>query len=62
MRLPGPPRAFAQLGDGKQAGELFDLLNPIFLSDSTEKVDVYRTEPYVMCADIYSRPPYTRGG
>ena len=30
--------AFAQLGDGKQAGELFDLLNPIFLSDSTEKV------------------------
>ncbi len=55
-------RAFAQLGDGKQAGELFDLLNPIFLSDSTEKVDEYRVEPYVMCADIYSRPPYTRRG
>jgi cellobiose phosphorylase len=38
-------------------------LNPIYLSDSTEKVDEYRTEPYAMCADIYSRPPYThRGG
>ena len=55
-------RAFAQLGDGRQAGELFDLLNPIFLSDSNEKVDEYRTEPYVMCADIYSKPPYTRRG
>ena len=54
--------AFARLGDGKQAGELFDLLNPIFLSDSTEKVNEYRVEPYVMCADIYSRPPYTRRG
>ncbi len=54
--------AFARLGDGKRAGELFDLLNPIFLSDSTEKVNEYRVEPYVMCADIYSRPPYTRRG
>jgi cyclic beta-1,2-glucan synthetase len=55
--------AFAQLGDGKQSGELFDLLNPIFLSDSMEKVNEYRVEPYVMCADIYSKPPYMhRGG
>ncbi len=55
--------AYAQLGDGKQAGILFDLLNPIFLSDSPEKVKEYRVEPYVMCADIYSKPPYMhRGG
>ncbi|OGC75959.1 MAG: hypothetical protein A2Z27_05165 [candidate division Zixibacteria bacterium RBG_16_50_21] len=55
--------AFAQLGDGKQAGELFDLLNPIFHSDSEEKASVYRVEPYVICADIYSKPPYLhRGG
>jgi cyclic beta-1,2-glucan synthetase len=54
--------AFARLGDGKQAGALFDLLNPIYLSNSTEKANEYRVEPYVMCADIYSRPPYTRRG
>ena len=55
--------AFAQLGDGKQAGELFDLLNPIFHSDSEEKAAEYRVEPYVICADIYSKPPYLhRGG
>ena len=54
--------AFASLGDGKQAGELFDLLNPIFQADSKEKVSVYRVEPYVICADIYSQPPYVRRG
>ena len=54
--------AFASLGDGKQAGALFDLLNPIYQSDSEEKADVYRVEPYVVCADIYSRQPYLRRG
>ena len=54
--------AFTSLGDGKQAGALFDLLNPVFQSDSEEKVSVYRVEPYVVCADIYSREPYVRRG
>jgi len=54
--------AFVQLGDGKQAGELFDLLNPILQSDSEEKAAEYRVEPYVICADIYSKPPYLRRG
>jgi cyclic beta-1,2-glucan synthetase len=55
--------AFAHLGDGKQAGELFNLLNPIFQANSKEKVAEYRVEPYVMCADIYSKAPYLhRGG
>ncbi len=55
--------AFAQLGDGKQAGELFDLLNPIYQSNSIEKATDYRVEPYVVAADIYSKPPYLhRGG
>ncbi len=54
--------AFARLGDGKQAGALFDLLNPIFQSDTKEKASVYRVEPYVVCADIYSKPPYVRRG
>ena len=47
--------AFAKLGDGKQAGALFDVLNPIFQSDTEAKASLYRVEPYVICADIYSR-------
>jgi cellobiose phosphorylase len=54
--------AFASMGDGKQAGALFNLLNPIFHSDTQEKASVYRVEPYVVCADIYSREPYIRRG
>ena len=54
--------AFAQLGDGKQAGELFALLNPIFQSDTRERAANYRVEPYVVCADIYSQSPYLRRG
>ena len=54
--------AFADLGDGKQAGALFDLLNPINQADTPEKADIYRVEPYVICADIYSQSPYVRRG
>jgi cyclic beta-1,2-glucan synthetase len=55
--------AFAHLGDGKRAGELFNLLNPILHSDSKEKADEYRVEPFVICSDIYSEPPFLhRGG
>ena len=54
--------AFTCLGEGKQAGALFDLLNPVFQSDTKEKASVYRVEPYVVAADIYSRSPYERRG
>jgi cyclic beta-1,2-glucan synthetase len=54
--------ATALLGEGKQAGELFDLLNPILQSITEAKAFEYRVEPYVICADIYSQSPYTRRG
>lgn len=54
--------AFASLGDGQQAADLFDLLNPILQADTKEKAQVYRVEPYVICADIYSVEPYIRRG
>ncbi len=55
--------AFARLGDGEKAGLLFDMLNPIFHSDTVQKAAAYRIEPYVICADIYSNPAYLgRGG
>jgi cyclic beta-1,2-glucan synthetase len=55
--------AFAMLGDGDKAGELFDLLNPI--QHASRRVDVqrYKGEPYAVAADIYSQPPHVgRGG
>jgi len=55
--------AFTILGDGEGAGMLFDLLNPVSQSNTEEKASVYRSEPYVVCADKYSISPYVgRGG
>jgi cyclic beta-1,2-glucan synthetase len=55
--------AFAQLGQGDRAAELFHLINPIYHADTPEKVERYRVEPYVIAADVYSRPPHIgRGG
>ncbi len=63
MPLPGWRRAFAQMGDGEQAWRLYQLLNPIYQSDSLAKANVYKVEPYVIVADIYSTPPHVgRGG
>jgi cyclic beta-1,2-glucan synthetase len=56
-------RAFAELGQGDRAGELFGLLNPIGHADTPVKVARYKVEPYVIAADIYSQSPYSgRGG
>ena len=55
--------AFARLGDGDRAVELFSLLNPVNHSRTTDDVRRYRAEPYVVAADVYSVPPHTgRGG
>ena len=54
--------AFRDLYDGTRSGDLFNLLNPIYQSESKDKADIYRVEPYVVCADIYSKEPYVRRG
>jgi len=55
--------AFAELGQGDRAEALFRLLNPIYHSDTPEKVMRYRVEPYVVAADVYSMEPHVgRGG
>lgn len=55
--------AFAKMGDGNKAMELFDLLNPINHSRTHIEYSRYKVEPYVMAADVYSVPPHTgRGG
>jgi cyclic beta-1,2-glucan synthetase len=55
--------AFANLGDGDRAGELFALLNPINHASSRAGIHRYRVEPYVAAADVYSEAPHVgRGG
>jgi len=46
--------ATAMMGDGDRALELFQLLNPLERTRTPASVEVYRTEPYVMAADVYS--------
>ena len=55
--------AFAALGDGDKAGELFSILNPINHASTRAGVHRYKVEPYVMAADVYTEPPHVgRGG
>ena len=55
--------AFAALGEGDKAAELFSLLNPINHSRTRADAYRYKVEPYVVCADIYSTAPHVgRGG
>jgi cyclic beta-1,2-glucan synthetase len=56
-------QAMAGLGRGSEAFNLFDLLNPVRHTNTRERTDVYRVEPYVIAADVYGVPPHTgRGG
>ena len=55
--------AFAMLGDGNKAAELFSILNPINHANTRAGIHRYKVEPYVSCADVYSTPPHVgRGG
>ncbi len=55
--------AFAALGDAPRAWWLMDLINPLHHGRTPEEVAIYKVEPYVVAADVYSVPPHTgRGG
>jgi cyclic beta-1,2-glucan synthetase len=55
--------AFATLGDGDKAVELFTMLNPINRAGTEAGVQRYHVEPYVVAADVYAEPPHVgRGG
>jgi cyclic beta-1,2-glucan synthetase len=55
--------AFAALGDGDRAGELFALLNPINHTSTRAGLYRYRVEPYVVAGDVYAEAPHSgRGG
>ena len=55
--------AFARLGQGEKAAELFSLLNPINRTSTRTAVRRYKVEPYAVAADVYSVAPHVgRGG
>ena len=55
--------AFAMLGDGDRAGELFSVLNPINHTSTRAGLHRYKVEPYVAAADVYAEPQHVgRGG
>jgi cellobiose phosphorylase len=55
--------AFAVLGDRVRAWSLMDMINPLHHGRTAREVEVYKIEPYVVAADVYSVTPHTgRGG
>lgn len=57
--------AFAHVleGDGDGAYRLLRMLNPISHADSSERIQRYKVEPYVLAGDVYSNSSHVgRGG
>jgi cellobiose phosphorylase len=55
--------AFAALGNTERAWTLLRMINPINHAASVDGIAVYRSEPYVVASDVYSRTPHAgRGG
>ena len=55
--------ATAMSGDGDRALQLFQMLNPITHANTPEAVQLYKVEPYVIAADVYSAEGHVgRGG
>ncbi len=55
--------AFAALGDSRRAWELTAMINPLNHGKDAASIAVYKTEPYVIAADVYSVAPHVgRGG
>jgi cyclic beta-1,2-glucan synthetase len=55
--------ATALMGDGDRAFELYQMINPLTHSDSSDAVAKYKVEPYVVAADIYTAEGHLgRGG
>ncbi|MBU3189325.1 cyclic beta 1-2 glucan synthetase [Clostridium bowmanii] len=55
--------AFAKLGKGNKATKLYNMINPINHTKTLLDCERYKTEPYVMTADVYGKEPHVgRGG
>jgi len=50
--------AFAAHQDGDKALKLMSIMNPILHSSTPKKSQLYKVEPYVISADVYSNPSH----
>lgn len=56
-------RAFAEHGQYARATDLLEMVMPVTRAKTREAADAYKTEPYVIAADVYGAPPHVgRGG
>jgi cellobiose phosphorylase len=46
--------AFAGLRNHRRCGELLDMINPVKHTNTADKAEKYKAEPYVMAEDVYS--------
>ncbi len=55
--------AFARLGNNERVWELLQMINPVNHGKTAADIAIYKVEPYVLAADVYSRDPHAgRGG
>ncbi len=55
--------AFARLGNNERVWELLQMINPVNHGKTPADIAIYKVEPYVLAADVYSRAPHAgRGG
>jgi cyclic beta-1,2-glucan synthetase len=55
--------AMAMSGDGDRALELFQMMNPVTHAMTPEATSIYKVEPYVIAADVYTAEGHLgRGG
>ena len=55
--------AFAAMGNRKKTWELLQMINPLNRGNTVEKIAVYKSEPYVIAADVYAVKSHKgRGG
>ncbi len=55
--------AFARLGNNERVWELLQMINPLNHGKTPAAMAIYKVEPYVLAADVYSRAPHAgRGG
>lgn len=55
--------AFAKLSQGNKAAQLYNMINPINHTRTLLSCERFKTEPYVMTADVYGKEPHVgRGG
>ncbi|MEO6490701.1 MAG: glucoamylase family protein [Ferruginibacter sp.] len=55
--------AFAAKGNKQRTWELLQMINPLNRGNDEQKIAIYKTEPYVIAADVYAEPKHKgRGG